>query len=552
MWRTSLKMNVILCVLFSTLISCISCELLKLKDGAINGTVGKSKNGRSFYQFYSIPYAEPPVGELRLKPPVAPKPWSGVKDATKWPPKCIQTPVSFFSFGAPTKVQEDCLYLNVFVPNDLFKPSGKAAVMVWIHGGSFQFGSSEDYNPEYFMDKDVILVTINYRLGALGFFGMNNDVISGNFGLKDQALALQWVKENIAAFGGDPDKVTLIGESAGAASVHLHMFSPLSKGLFQKAIMQSGSALSGWAARDYGFVEALSTSFLVISGCFRNDSTRILKCLQNLPANEFLTLGKRIYAGNNTAATMHFKPVVESNVKNNPFLPQVLDKSTYLNNVPWIGGINSGEGAMGLALLLGKGGALENVTNVTTKTLVPVIGSYLHSLDPENVEKKAQKIVDFYFSSNDTKARRSLKFVDIVTDSAFLYPLIETIQSSGEQKYVYFYDHRGSFSWQDFAKLDVDLGVSHADELPLLFRSKILEAKWNPQDKLVSEKLLKFWTEFAIKGDPNGESEEKLWKPTNSEGDIEYLHIKGNSTTMEKNILKDRYEFWESLYHTND
>ncbi|XP_065219709.1 esterase E4-like [Planococcus citri] len=303
-------MNVGLCVLFSTLIAFTSCELLTLKNGVINGTVGKSRNGRPFQQFNSIPYAEPPVRELRFKAPVAINPWPDVKDVSNLPPRCIQPP-TFITLGGSDIIQEDCLYLSVFVPNNLFKPSGKTPVIVYIHGGSFQIGSAGGYNPQYFMDKDVILVIINYRLGVLGFFGLNNDVISGNYGLKDQALALQWVKENIAAFGGDPNRVTLMGVSAGAASVHLHMFSPLSKGLFQKAIMLSGSAYSGWAVLDQGFGEAISTAFLVISGCFRNDSIQVLKCLQQLPVDDFLTLGNRLYLRNFTASRMLFKPITE-------------------------------------------------------------------------------------------------------------------------------------------------------------------------------------------------------------------------------------------------
>ncbi|XP_065216362.1 juvenile hormone esterase-like [Planococcus citri] len=540
-------MKVFWCVLFLTsIISDISCELLKLKNGMINGTIGESKNGRSFHQFYSIPYAEPPIGELRLKAPVAAKSWSGVKDASKLSPRCIQPLAS--------DTQEDCLYLNVFVPTNLFKPSGKAPVMVWIYGGAFQIGSTREYNPEYFMDKDVILVTFNYRLGALGFFGLNNGVISGNFGLKDQALALRWVKENIAAFGGDPDQVTLMGESAGSACVHLHMFSPLSKGLFQKAIMQSGSALADWAVYDAGSGEAVSNSFLIVSGCYRNDSAKVLKCLQKLPANDFLSLSSsRLYTRDFTGVGVIFKPTVESNVKNQPFLPKKPDKSTYQTKVPWITGINSGEGALSLMKLVMKGGLLENVENVSANSLIPFLGGYLYSFNLENVETVAQKIIDFYFSSKDTGSiNKKLKFVDIYTDYAFLHPLIKTIQSTHAQQFVYFYDHRGSSSKQDFAKLDIDLGVSHGDELFLQFRNKDAEAKWTSQDKLVSETLIKFWTEFAITGDPNGKSEEKLWKTAKFKGDLDYLHIKSNGTTMEKNLFKERYEFWESLFHVKD
>ncbi|XP_065216365.1 juvenile hormone esterase-like [Planococcus citri] len=520
----------------------INGDLLDLRSGLINGTVGKTKNGRSFQQFYGIPYAEPPVGSLRFKDPVPAKSWSSVKDASKPPPMCIQHK-GFFNFSSPIIGQEDCLYLNVFVPNDLFNTSSKTPVIVGIHGGGFIHGEGIDYNPDYFMDHDVVFVTFNYRLGSFGFLGLNNNQISGNFGLKDQTLALQWVKENIAKFGGDPNSVTLLGESAGAMSIHLHMFSPLSKGLFQRAIMQSGCAFSHLTQHEEGYGEAIATTFLLIAGCFRKDSAKVLSCLQRIPAEDIIKMGDSLVPQikNSPINT----PIIESNVNNRPFLPQKPSKTTYQTLVPWIIGINSCDGCIFAFYSFSKAGPLSEVKN-TRKQLLSSLNERLPQHVLDNVDNATQKVTDFYFNANDTGSDLTLSFVNMVTDYNFLHPLVQSVKSSHDRQYVYLYDFKGSFSWRPPTNLTKNLGSDHAEELPLLFRNEKLEAKWTPEDKKISESLVRFWTNFAIFTNPNGPSGEKIWTPVETE-DIEFLRIRSDSFIMEKKTLKERSDFWESL-----
>src|SRR6478735_3104800 len=188
--------------------------------------------------FAGIPYAAPPVGPLRFRPPAPPLAWKGIRDATKPGPRCIQDPSADPEFGKQS--DEDCLNLNVWTPTMTGPPR---SVMVWIHGGSFTGGSGKIYDARWLVTRgDVIVVTINYRLGTLGFLadptlGPPGDV--GNYGLQDQQAALRWVRDNIAEFGGDPEKVTVAGESAGGMSVCDHLVAPDSKGLFRAAIIQS-------------------------------------------------------------------------------------------------------------------------------------------------------------------------------------------------------------------------------------------------------------------------------------------------------------------------
>ncbi|KAG7153841.1 Venom carboxylesterase-6-like 8, partial [Homarus americanus] len=194
----------------------------------------RSASSRALYAYQGIPFAKPPVGDLRFKDPVPSEPWEGVRDGTKLPEPCLQ--VSFFMFTSGVRVPpekllgvEDCLYLNVYTPVDN-GPKADLPVMVWIHGGAYFSGSTKEYLPLVILDHDVVLVVIQYRLGVLGFLSTEDSVIPGNFGLKDQTLALKWVQRNINNFGGDKTKVTIFGESAGGASVHFHMLSPKSKG----------------------------------------------------------------------------------------------------------------------------------------------------------------------------------------------------------------------------------------------------------------------------------------------------------------------------------
>ncbi|CAA9998704.1 unnamed protein product [Nesidiocoris tenuis] len=193
-----------------------------LKIGKLKGVVSRSYAGREFNAYLGIPFAKPPIGSLRFQDPVPLEPWSGTLDASKPGNMCLQM---------QDEGNEDCLYLNIYTPK-IDSTDGKGLdVLVAIHGGGFQNGFSHMQEPDYLMDRDdLILVTFNYRLGILGFLSLGDEYLPGNYGLKDQVLALRWIKENIGSFGGDANKITLLGCSAGGASVHYHVLSPLSKG----------------------------------------------------------------------------------------------------------------------------------------------------------------------------------------------------------------------------------------------------------------------------------------------------------------------------------
>ncbi|XP_063239761.1 esterase B1-like [Bacillus rossius redtenbacheri] len=215
---------------------------VETNDGTVRGQVLTSYWGRSYYAFQSIPYAQPPVGDLRFKSPRPVQKWKGVRDALAEGPYCPQAQY----INTSSSASEDCLYINVFIPKVPEHLSKKPlTVMAWIHGGGFQNGSGirDSRGPDNFMNLTSILVTFNYRLGALGFLSLEHPDVTTNAGMKDQVAALRWIQRNIASFGGNPRDVTLFGQSAGGVSVELHLLSPLSNGLFHRTITESGSSL---------------------------------------------------------------------------------------------------------------------------------------------------------------------------------------------------------------------------------------------------------------------------------------------------------------------
>jgi len=228
-------------------------ETVKVEGGPLQGTV---EDGLRIYR--GIPFAAPPIGDLRWRPPQPPSKWDGVRAAAQFGRACIQTNAAIADLQAPS---EDCLYLNVWTPA---KGAGeKLPVLVWIHGGGFVAGAPAEklYHGEWLAKKGVVVVSIAYRLGVFGFLAhpeLNAESpghVSGNYGLLDMIAGLQWVQRNIAAFGGDPKKVTIQGESAGAAAVSILCASPLTKGLFRAAIAESGATF-GPVRADASFGEA--------------------------------------------------------------------------------------------------------------------------------------------------------------------------------------------------------------------------------------------------------------------------------------------------------
>jgi para-nitrobenzyl esterase len=254
-------------------------SLVMTDKGPVRGTFAQDHR-----EFLGIPYAAPPTGELRWKPPVPHSPWTAALDATVFGPTCAQP-----NAGLTYNSSEDCLYLNIYTPNP---PRRHLPVMVWIHGGSFLVGSGQETDGSMLAVKGkVVVVTINYRLGSFGFLtdkvldAENPQHVSGNYGLLDQQAALKWVKRNIAGFGGDSAQVTIFGESAGGISVALQMIAPGAAGLFSRAINESGP--SQIVLQPIALAQKQGDRLIATLGC--RDASDMVACIRSKPTNQVLS-----------------------------------------------------------------------------------------------------------------------------------------------------------------------------------------------------------------------------------------------------------------------
>lgn len=313
--------------------------IVHTKDGILKG-VRRDKR----YSFLGIRYGQAPIGSRRFKRAIPVEPWKGEKSAQGFGSQCPQVPIITGRYSG----NEDCLFLNVYVkefPSD----NELLPVMVWIHGGAFK-GGGGDFpltGPDYLVQENVVLVTINYRLGPIGFLAVNHEA-PGNAGLHDQILALEWVQRNIESFAGDPKKVTIFGQSAGAVSVDALILSPFAKGLFHKAIAQSGSILNPWAVipnpKDQAFKLGRALGF---KGDNSND---LVEFLRDAPAQKLIEAGLKLEAlpSERNAMGIFFTPVVEEVYDD---MPQVLTQhpvkifeSGNYSIVPYLAGFTSDEG----------------------------------------------------------------------------------------------------------------------------------------------------------------------------------------------------------------
>ncbi|KAJ8965970.1 hypothetical protein NQ314_003818, partial [Rhamnusium bicolor] len=306
---------------------------VKIPQGDIKGTYQRSYNGRTFSAFEGIPYAKPPVGELRFMEPEPADHWQGVLIAnTTYMCMCfIPIPLLYGPRGI-----EDCLYVYVYVPREKINEDENLDVVVHIHGGAFMVGAPKYMaSPSFIMDQDVIYVSFNYRLAIFGFLSTEDDVVPGNNGLKDQSLALKWIKENVKYFGGNPDSITLTGLSAGGSSVHYHYLSPWSKGLFHRGFSQSGTALQHWALTE----EPLDKAKVVANqlNCSTESTKIMVECLKKVSATQLVWAMKSLFMFMDIIPFTTFGPVVEKG--KNPFLadqPYNLLKEGKVYDVPWV------------------------------------------------------------------------------------------------------------------------------------------------------------------------------------------------------------------------
>lgn len=350
-----------------------------------NGPIRGVKRG-GYYAFEGIRYAKAPLGELRLAAPeLNDEQWEEPRDALEQGPDCMQW--SHFEEGDDrTTGEEDCLFLNIYTTS--LDNADPLPTIFFIHGGAFMFGGKSFYGPDNMMKSPLVLVTINYRLGPLGFLSMEDDIIPGNFGLKDQSTALRWVRQNIMNFGGHPDSITLSGYSAGSASVQLHYLSPMSRGLFKNGIGHSGSALNPWVMAENSAEKAKTIAATV--DCPTDSSKAMLKCLRQKPARDVV----RAVAPFFDFLYNPFSPlgvVIEKQSKNNPrpFLhrhPYKLMNAGKFHQVPLLLSVNEAEGLYPGAEFISKQEYMDFI-NKNWNQVLPSILDYRTSMEKDETRR---------------------------------------------------------------------------------------------------------------------------------------------------------------------
>ncbi|XP_077999627.1 neuroligin-4, X-linked-like [Glandiceps talaboti] len=280
--------------------------------GQIRGARALQDDGKFMDVYVGIPFAAPPVGQLRFAPPQNPNPWTGVLDTLVFKPACPQRKnyLNDVIGGEFDNYDEDCLYLNVYSPVQTNSRNGLLPVMVWIHGGCYIVGTTEEYDGSILAQNGVVVVTVNYRLAALGFMSTDDDASPGNYGLQDNIKALQWVRDNIANFGGDPNQVTVFGQSAGAGCSTLLLFQSAAKGLFHKVIAISGTSMARWSMYRSPFVaKGITMQLAEAVNCAEGSSQDIVDCLRTKTWQEISEVIIKPHSG-----TCDWMPTIDGNI----------------------------------------------------------------------------------------------------------------------------------------------------------------------------------------------------------------------------------------------
>jgi para-nitrobenzyl esterase len=493
--------------------------LAKIANGALEGVVEAS----GIRSFKGIPFAQPPVGNLRFREPQPVHPWKGVRKADKFGPRAMQLPIFSDMNFRSNGMSEDCLYLNVWTPAK--SASERLPVLVYFYGGGFVGGDGSEYryDGESLATKGIVTVTVNYRLGIFGFLA-HPDLTkesahhcSGNYGLLDQHAALTWVQQNIAAFGGDPTRVTIAGESAGSIAVSAQMASPLSKGLFAGAIGESGAL--------FGSIKPVVLTDAEQTGVgFASHTGKSLTDLRTMPAAELLEATK----GN------RFPVAIDGY-----FLPksplEIFMAGTQMA-VPLLAGWNSAES--GYQGLLGKE--------------VPTVDNYAKAVR-KIYGDKADAVLAQYKAATAEEVERAA--TDLATDRFIAFSTWKWIdlhsRTGGKPVYRYLYNHpRPPMVGADNAQLSktpAPMGAGHSWEIEYalgnLKTNKVYA--WTPDDDTVSETMEAYFANFIKTGDPNGQGLPS-WTPMQATGSQVMVIDVNTHAEAEKNAA--RYRFLDGFY----
>ncbi|XP_015176905.1 PREDICTED: esterase E4-like [Polistes dominula] len=529
--------------------------------GKIRGTFLTSRLGRKIYSFRSVRYGEPPVGEKRFQVATPVRDWDNVYDGTQEGPAC--------STLSDTPISEDCLRLNVYTTK-LPTKNAKGGhfkghpVIVYFHPGGFYFfsGQYRFYGPEYLLDHDLVLVTLNFRMGSLGFLSTGDSYAPGNVGFKDQVLALRWVQRNIAAFGGDPNSVTIGGTSVGSISVLLHMISPMSKGLFHRGIAMSGSLISLEPYKTDQKNLAIKQAELL--NCPTDTSKSMIDCLRTKPIESFtktisqffeLSIGypdpMGIWGG-------VIEPEIEGVERFLTDQPIDLIRRGKINEVPLIIGTTSEEfGGQVITIdqkVRNGNNSVFDLLNNEWETVAPI--SLMYERGTPRSKFISQVLRRAYFGSNPIGRHSYDDIAHIYSDRVIVFPVYRAVelfsQNSKLPVYMYRFSFRGRYSFAMWNNTTPYKEPVHHDDQQYLFTMNAIFPFYNGSDPEVPmiERSTAIWSHFARTGEPiprnNKLFKNVVWDRFETPK-ANYLDITLNPI-MKRDIYPERMSVWEELF----
>nr|ADR73027.1 carboxylesterase [Laodelphax striatellus] len=427
--------------------------VVKLNEGSVRGKLITTWRGKNVRAFLGMPYAKPPIGNLRFKDPEDVESWDGIRSALADGSLCTQTK------GENIIGEEDCLFINVFVPKTA---KTNLPVLFYIHGGFLAFGSSnsKDLGPEILLDYcDCILVTMNYRLSVLGFLSIDDAEARGNFGFKDQVAALRWVNRNIQHFGGDCNQVTLFGHSAGSTSVGYHLHSDMSRGLFHRAILAS-SAMDSHRATSAKFAKDNTLKLAGHLNCPTSDEASvIMKCLREKSVKDIYDNLKHFRVFGNEPLLV-FRPTLENDCGEKCFITEDSVKSR--SSVPLLVGYTSEDGYIVSETIMKKPEIIAAI-NKKFDDIIPVVLRYDQFEDKTKMTKAIKK---YYLENSNIHPGNFIKFTHMCGDVMYWRAMLKELIDHDGPAMVYYYTHRGTLTYLRDKTLE---GVAHGDHQLLIF-----------------------------------------------------------------------------------
>ncbi|XP_064091370.1 acetylcholinesterase-like [Macrobrachium nipponense] len=501
--------------------------------------------------FLGIPFAKPPLGDLRYKKPVPIDPWHGILNATKQPNSCVQQPFEYFPgfkgeqmWNPNTDLSEDCLYLNIWAPSHLREPGAEPQeILVWIYGGGFMGGTItlDIYDADIMAAaNNFIVASMQYRVGAFGYLYLDIEDAAGNQGMYDQALAMKWIKDNAEYFGGDPNRITLFGESAGGSSITIHLLSPVSKHLFDKAIIQSGVVNSPWSIMTREKAYDIGVKLVDDVGCnstmLGERVAEVMECMRKVDAATISVQQWNSYYG---ILQFPSAPIVDGAFL--PDEPLEMVKRGECKKTQLLLGSNKDEGTFWIVYDYMKHFQKDEASYLERKEFLEIMNDIFKALTPLEREAIIFQYTDWEHINNGFLYQKAVG--EVVGDYYFVCPsnLFANLYAAHcDSVYYYFFTHRTSNNpWGKW------MGVLHADEIDYVFGHPLNKSEgYSDSEAELSRRIMGYYKKFAATGKP---VDDKVNWPKYTEGEPQYFEWNAARESIGKGPRANPCAFWNEL-----